>query len=616
MKDEDCVDITMIDADFNPLDPEETYSDVPVYYHCTYDATELPNGALEGGSAAFGITDIVIVQFTDEETPRVIAQYDGLHTCGAFFVVWSSDDRLLWNPMTKTFKKELSWIFPLPQAFNISMPDADRKGLIWIGRFRKDSNPPSIYLMRNTGSDPVLQKYWNGMRTKIIHTSLYGSDCFECIRGYLLAAEVLSVKKHIYKYDAGTVSLIDVIDLGTGDRVLMSEQFLYNEDILTITERVRVTGGVPFDSVTNEAPAWPPIWFDLNNGEIKNFEFKASDLHYRTYNQTEERSTLTWPNAGTPPPCVMHPLSVLDSLYKEGRDETVEFSGPVADISDEINKCYSETRHSDGELAKIPETWRADGTFAASYSGSELGKQIGESYNYSPFRNSSGIKPYPLSDTPRVAWNNIQSIYNAFFPFPCLLSLQMSDEWEEQTLDYSQYRWMSIWPASCTGRSSDQENTPNGIFPAGTYYHNKLTSLVFKDCPFPDVPLCEMSQRKIDRSLRIYSNSEWGNIVERLDESETFEYSHTFWNISKISLARSGEYFLLMMLKQKTTYPANPADPCIVDDPFWVILQAKKDELYEDISTDFKTAYSDYTGQVFPEDDTIKGMFCYTGRID
>lgn len=57
-------------------------TEIPIFYHCSDDAEERSNGAIEGGSAAFSIDDEVIVMCTVSGVPvRIIGFVDGIRNC-------------------------------------------------------------------------------------------------------------------------------------------------------------------------------------------------------------------------------------------------------------------------------------------------------------------------------------------------------------------------------------------------------------------------------------------------------------------------------------------------------------------------------------------------------
>lgn len=65
------------------LQPTQTVLQVPAYYHCVPDAVERTNGALEGGSRAFRVDDIAILQVKGNKTEyRAVGIKDQIRGCG------------------------------------------------------------------------------------------------------------------------------------------------------------------------------------------------------------------------------------------------------------------------------------------------------------------------------------------------------------------------------------------------------------------------------------------------------------------------------------------------------------------------------------------------------
>jgi hypothetical protein len=67
-------------------------SGVPIFYHCSDEAEERSNGAIEGGSAAFSVDSEVIVMYDveDNEAVRIIGFVDGIKKCGKPYLVIST----------------------------------------------------------------------------------------------------------------------------------------------------------------------------------------------------------------------------------------------------------------------------------------------------------------------------------------------------------------------------------------------------------------------------------------------------------------------------------------------------------------------------------------------
>nr|MDD5523525.1 hypothetical protein [Kiritimatiellia bacterium] len=79
--------ITAVDGENDTADVDvpggQSGSGVPIYYHCEPDSELRSNGAIEGGSAAFGVDDEVIVMCDTEGVPlRIIGFVDGIRVCG------------------------------------------------------------------------------------------------------------------------------------------------------------------------------------------------------------------------------------------------------------------------------------------------------------------------------------------------------------------------------------------------------------------------------------------------------------------------------------------------------------------------------------------------------
>jgi hypothetical protein len=72
-------------------------SDVPVFYHCSDEAEERSNGAIEGGSGAFNVDDEVICMCTVDGAPvRIIGFVDGIKSC-------------MWEPWGETWCENQWW---------------------------------------------------------------------------------------------------------------------------------------------------------------------------------------------------------------------------------------------------------------------------------------------------------------------------------------------------------------------------------------------------------------------------------------------------------------------------------------------------------------------------
>jgi hypothetical protein len=58
-------------------------TDVPIFYHCSDEAEERSNGAIEGGSVVFkNGTEVIVMCTVDNEAVRIIGFVDGIKSCG------------------------------------------------------------------------------------------------------------------------------------------------------------------------------------------------------------------------------------------------------------------------------------------------------------------------------------------------------------------------------------------------------------------------------------------------------------------------------------------------------------------------------------------------------
>lgn len=96
------VDSALDTVDFNGVGRCPARNDIPIFYHCSHEAAERSNGALEGAAAAFSVDDRVIVQCEitgalTYEPVRVIGFEDQPKACAcewtAYFdnTYWVSD---------------------------------------------------------------------------------------------------------------------------------------------------------------------------------------------------------------------------------------------------------------------------------------------------------------------------------------------------------------------------------------------------------------------------------------------------------------------------------------------------------------------------------------------
>jgi hypothetical protein len=80
---DDTADITLVDENETPFDPEKTFTKCPIFFHCKPDAVKRSNGALTDAASAFQVNDIVYCFIVDSFVgkPTIIAGKE-LRSCG------------------------------------------------------------------------------------------------------------------------------------------------------------------------------------------------------------------------------------------------------------------------------------------------------------------------------------------------------------------------------------------------------------------------------------------------------------------------------------------------------------------------------------------------------
>ena len=104
--------ITAVDAENDTADVDvpggKSGSGVPIYYHCEPDSELRSNGAIEGGSAAFGVDDEVIVMCDTEGVPlRIIGFVDGIKACFGYMVVTIGTYCFVWDFKTDALAEDV-----------------------------------------------------------------------------------------------------------------------------------------------------------------------------------------------------------------------------------------------------------------------------------------------------------------------------------------------------------------------------------------------------------------------------------------------------------------------------------------------------------------------------
>jgi len=106
-------------------------SDIPLFYHCSDEAEERDNGAIEGAAAAFSVDDEVIVYHEAEsgDPVRIIGFVDGIKPCsmGPYLLIFSKTwithaYYTLWNVREGKVVEDLKWHDGDGDSATISFP--------------------------------------------------------------------------------------------------------------------------------------------------------------------------------------------------------------------------------------------------------------------------------------------------------------------------------------------------------------------------------------------------------------------------------------------------------------------------------------------------------------
>jgi hypothetical protein len=145
---------------------ENSYTDVPIYYHCKPDSPERDNGAIEGAAAGFAVDDPVVVlrQRIPEEVAGdfeqklfVIGHRWGIKKCDGFIMVVSSqsgDEALAWDIETNSLligKSELSEVESELSAMGYTSPVQATAS----GQWASEEYPPGSAVADQPGNLPT-----------------------------------------------------------------------------------------------------------------------------------------------------------------------------------------------------------------------------------------------------------------------------------------------------------------------------------------------------------------------------------------------------------------------------------------------------------------------------
>lgn len=181
--------LTAVDSEFDIADVTvpgyRDGSDVPLFYHCSDDAAERSNGAIEGAAAAFGVGDDVMVMCeADTGTPvRIIGFINGIKAC-EFTINYTINNKTPQQSQTIKIVDALG-----TEHIGVGIGEAVFSGVVWPAEiflygvaqyYRADEEGDLCAVARKHqyGPNPEDVSFWCGISSPAYEASLSGWDYF------------------------------------------------------------------------------------------------------------------------------------------------------------------------------------------------------------------------------------------------------------------------------------------------------------------------------------------------------------------------------------------------------------------------------------------------------